>query len=617
MKQLKFFFFLINIIYSLNGFSQSYTIEHLEPAFWWTGMKHSQLQIMVHGENISELSPTFSFPYLTLDSVVRTENKNYLFLYVSLSENTKPGKFNIVFKKEKKEKLSYGFELKQRNENSANRIGFNASDVIYLITPDRFANAIPENDEVDNLFERKNRTDPTGRHGGDIQGIINHLDYIKEMGFTSIWLNPVIENNHKRTSYHGYSTTDYYKTDERFGSNEDYIRLSKEAEKLGIKLIMDQIMNHCGLEHWWTDDMPTNDWYHYAADLKITNHRRTALHDPYVASSDKTLFEKGWFVPSMPDLNQSNRLLADYLIQNSIWWIEYTNLSGVRHDTHPYSGKEFMAEYVCRIMKEYPNLNIVGEEWSPSPIVLAKWLNPSINSDNLPICLPSLMDFPLHISLINALNEDEGWNKGFINLYEMLANDFLYPNPSNLVVFPDNHDMPRFFTQLNEDFDLFKTGLIYIATIRGIPQIYYGTEYLATSPVHQDDGRIRSDFPGGWEGDKINAFTGNGLSKEQIEAQKFTRLLLNWRKNNPVIHNGKLMHFSPENSVYVYFRFNDDKTIMVILNKNKDNFILNTNRFKEIIKDFKYAKDIFTDSVISLDSIELEARKSMVLELSK
>lgn len=617
MKIKNLFFSITLFLIVAISFGQTYKIKHLEPAFWWTGMEHKQLQILVHGDQISELSASFSYPNLKLDSVVRTSNPNYLFLYLGLNEATTAGSFDLIFKKGKKEKIRYTYDLKQRKENSAERIGFNSSDAMYLITPDRFANAIPENDEVDNLYERKDRSEPYGRHGGDIQGIIDHLDYIQEMGFTAIWLNPVLENNHKRSSYHGYSTTDYYKTDDRFGSNADYVRLSEEASKRGIKLIMDQIMNHCGLEHWWTKDMPSKDWYHYASNVQITNHRRTTLHDPYAANSDRELFENGWFVQSMPDLNQSNRLLADYLIQNSIWWVEYADLGGIRHDTHPYAGKEFMAEYACRIMQEYPHFNIVGEEWSPNPAVLAKWQNGKNNPDGFQSCLRSLMDFPLHISLLNALRDNESWDKGFMNLYEMLSNDFMYPDPSNLVIFPDNHDMQRFFTEINEDFDLFKTAMIYVASINRIPQIFYGTEYLAISPGEKNDGRIRSDFPGGWEGDTVNAFTGVGLTNQQLEAQNFTRKIFNWRKENTVIHNGSLKHFAPENGVYVYFRYNKEKTVMVILNKNQEKITLNTERFKEIISEYTAGTDIITKRKYELNQLELPARTSLLLELSK
>jgi glycosidase len=611
------FFSAVLMLLASLSFGQTYKIKHLEPAFWWTGMQHKQLQILVHGNKISELTPSFSYPNLKLDSVVRTDNPNFLFLYLQLNEKTKAGHFKLSFLKNQKEILNYTYELKQRRAHSAERQGFSSSDAIYLITPDRFANAIPANDQLIELFEGVDRSKPQGRHGGDIQGIIDHLDYIKNLGFTAIWVNPLLENNQKKTSYHGYSTTNYYKIDARFGSNADYLRLSQEASKRGIKLIMDQIMNHCGLGHWWTSDMPTKNWYHYADDVKITNHRRTTLNDPYAAQSDRELFEDGWFVPSMPDLNQSNRLLADYLIQNSIWWVEYANLGGIRHDTHPYAGKEFMAEWSCRIMQEYPNFNIVGEEWSPNPAVLAKWLKGKVNSDGFKSCLPSLMDFPLHIALIHALQDNESWDKGFIELYEMLSNDFLYPNPSNLVFFADNHDMQRFYTQIGEDFELFKTAMIYVATIDRIPQMFYGTEYLATSPEHRDDGLIRSDFPGGWKGDSINAFTGKGLSKKQLEAQNFIRKLFNWRKNNPVVQSGKLMHFAPQNGLYVYFRYNSNKTIMVILNKNTQEVLLDTKRFKEITNGFTKATDVITGKAFSLDSPEIDSRTSLLLELSK
>ncbi|HAG16112.1 MAG TPA: alpha-amlyase [Bacteroidales bacterium] len=596
---------------------QTYQIKHLEPAFWWIGMQHPQLQILVHGDKIGELNPSISYPNLRLDSIVQTSNSNYLFLYLSLNENTKAGSFDLIFSKEKKEIIRYGYELKPRDPNSKNRIGFNNADAMYLITPDRFANAIPENDNNPTLSETANRNNPQGRHGGDIQGIINHLDYIQKMGFTALWVNPVLENNHKKTSYHGYSTTNYYQVDARFGSNEDYVRLSEEAAKKGIKLIMDQIMNHCGLEHWWTTDLPEKNWYHYPDKIQYSNHRRTTLNDPYASQSDRQLFEDGWFVASMPDLNQSNRLLADYLIQNSIWWVEYANLGGIRHDTHPYSGKEFMAEYACRIMQEYPNFNIVGEEWSPNPAVLAKWLNGKYNADGFKSCLPSLMDFPLHMALIKALIEEESWDKGWINLYEMLSNDFLYPNASNLVIFPDNHDMSRFYTQIGEDFDLYKTGLIYVATIARIPQIFYGTEYLASSPGERDDGKLRSDVPGGWIGDKTNAFSGEGLSEKQKEAQDFMLKLLNWRKENPVIHSGKLVHFSPENGIYVYFRFDSDKKIMIILNKNKEDKLLNLNRFDEIIGPCAKGMDILTEQDFDLKNFLLKSRQSYILELHK
>src|SRR5699024_6732282 len=319
-----------------------------------------------------------------------------------------------------------------------------------------------------------NRSDHYGRHGGDIQGIIDHLDYIEEMGFTALWLNPVLENAMPQASYHGYATTDYYKVDPRFGSNALYKKLVKEAEKRDIKVIMDMITNHVGSRHWWMQDPPSKDWFHYQDNFTVTNHRRTVLHDPYASDANKKRFTNGWFVQTMPDLNQNHPLLADYLIYNSLWWIEYAGLKGIRHDTHPYAGQKFMADWTCRIMEEYPDFNIVGEEWSLNPLTIAKWQRGSRIPVDFSSCLPSLMDFPVQASLVDALAKEEDCCSGFVKLYETLSYDYLYPSPQNLVIFPDNHDMNRFYRQINKDYDLFKMGLTYIMTMRGIPQFYYG-----------------------------------------------------------------------------------------------------------------------------------------------
>lgn len=594
---------------------QNYNIKHCEPPFWWTEMNNQQLQIMVHGENIAFLNPEIHSPGINIEKLLRTDNQNFLFIYIEISNQTKPGSFDIIFKNEDKTELIYNYRLLDRDIKSAERTGFNNSDVIYLIMPDRFANGNPDNDNIIGYPDKADRRKNTGRHGGDIQGIIEHLDYISDIGYTSIWVNPLLENNMKRVSYHGYSTTDYYKIDPRFGSNEDYKKLCIEAEKRGVKIIMDQIMNHCGLEHWWMKDLPAKDWINNMDNYQQTSHRRTTLHDPYSTESDKEKFIEGWFVPSMPDLNQKNKLLADYLIQNCIWWIEYAGIKGVRHDTQPYAGIEFMTEWACRIMNEYPNFNIVGEEWSENPIVLAKWQKGKENPDNNASCLPSLMDFPLQISFNKALTDHESWNSGLFKVYEMLANDIVYPDPYNLVIFPDNHDMSRIFTQLNEDFDLFKIAIAFYLTTRGIPQIFYGTEILMKNLGTTEHGIIRSDYPGGWKGDKINAFENNGLSPQQSEARDFMKKLLNWRKNNPVIHTGKLKHYAPEKGVYIYFRYNDEKRIMVILNKNNNEVSLNYNRYYEMLAGYTYGTDILNNVSYELKDLNIPARSPMILEL--
>lgn len=596
--------------------AQDYHIKRVEPLHWWTGMENPELQILMYGHNLASLTPVINYSGISIDRIERTGNSNYLFLYLNISRNTNPGTFIIHLNKNGREQLSYNYELKPREKGSDIREGFNSSDVIYLITPDRFANGNPQNDTVAGFTDSLNRSDAYGRHGGDIQGIINHLNYIDKMGFTAIWLNPVLENAMPEQSYHGYATTDYYNVDPRFGSNKLYKKLSIEAEKRGIKLIMDMIMNHAGSNHWWMKDPPTQDWFHYQDSIRTTNHRRTTLHDPYAADIDRKRFTHGWFVPSMPDLNQSNPLLADYLIYNSLWWIEYAGLRGIRHDTHPYAGQKFLQKWTCRIMEEYPNFNIVGEEWGVNPLILAKWQSGSRLPADFGSCLPSLMDFPLQVSLIESLTEAESWGTGFIKAYETLSYDYLYPDPENLVIFTDNHDMNRYYRQVNKDFDLYKMGLSYIMTMRGIPQFYYGTEVLMSNEKDGDHGQIREDFPGGWPSDSTNAFSGQGLHGKKEMARSFVKKLVNWRKASPVIHNGKLMQYAPKhNGVYVYFRYNDSNTVMVAFNKNEEKMLLDRSYFSQRLAGFELGTDVITGKTYSLDTLAVPARSALILEL--
>ena len=607
-------FFTLSLFGSINA--QDYAIERVEPLHWWIGMENPELQVMIYGNDIGDLSPAVDYQGVTIKRIQKVENDNYLFVYLNISKDTAPGKFDIKLSKDGEQELSYRYELKEREQNSAQREGFNSSDVMYLITPDRFANGNPANDSVAGYADSLDRDDDYGRHGGDIQGIINHLDYIDEMGFTALWLNPVKENAMESSSYHGYATTDYYKVDPRFGSNELYKKMSEEAEKRGIKLIMDMIMNHSGSNHWWMNDLPTEDWVHYPENYQQTNHRRTTLHDPYASDIDKKVFTDGWFVKSMPDLNQDNPLLADYLIYNSLWWIEYAGLDGIRHDTHPYAGKEFMADWTCRIMEEYPNFNIVGEEWGVDPLILSKWQQGSDKPDNFNSCLPSLMDFPLQVSLIESLTAEESWDQGFIDVYETLTFDYAYPDPYNLVIFAENHDMDRFYRQVNQNFDLYKMGLAYIMTMRGIPQFYYGTELLMSNEKHHDHGQIREDFPGGWESDSKNGFTGEGLSDKQKKAQTFVKKLVNWRKNNPVIHNGELMQYAPKHDgVYIYFRYTEEKSVMVAFNKNEKAKSLDTGYYYERLEGFTKGTDVITEKTYTLDNLKIPSRSVLILEL--
>lgn len=600
--------------------AQENRIKHLEPASWWVGMQHQQLQLLVHGDNMGRLLPEISYPGISLDKVIQVDNPNYLFINLTISDSAKPGKVEIRFKQDNRLVLSHHYPLLARQPGSADRQGFGPSDVIYLLTPDRFANGDSTNDNHESLSETIDRTKPGGRHGGDIQGIINSLDYIRDMGYTAIWPNPLTENNQPNYSYHGYSATDLYRIDARFGSNEDFRELVGQARKRGIGVIQDVILNHIGSQHWWMKDIPSSGWFNGSATnkdgLTFTNHSRTTVQDPYAASTDHQQFVDGWFVDSMPDLNQQNPLVATYLIQNSIWWVEYAGLSGIREDTYSYADKTFLSEWGRRLMLEYPSFNIVGEEWSSNPITVSYWQKGKANPDGYVSHLPSLMDFPLHDAMIAGLSEKEDWGSGFVKMYEMLSNDLVYPDPFNLVIFEGNHDTPRLFSQLDEDLGLYKMALAYTLTMRGIPQLFYGTEVLMTSPKQRDDGIVRSDFPGGWAGDITNAFTGKGLTEAQQEAQTYLRTLLNWRKSATAIHDGRLMHFSPHQGTYTYFRHNEQQTVMVVMNKNSQPTDLDTRRFHEVLPAGAQATDIVSGQGVDLSrSLTVPGRSVMILEI--
>lgn len=585
---------------------QAQKVERIEPPFWWTGMVNPKLQIMLYGDGIGSFSPNIKANGIRLVSSRKLENNNYLVVDLEILESAGAQSFDIQLTNQKK-KISIPYELKERNPDYITRKSFGPSDVLYLITPDRFANGDPANDEVATMLEKPNRSIKGGRHGGDIEGIKNSLDYIKEMGFTAIWMNPVLENDMPEYSYHGYATTDFYKVDERFGSNEDYVQLINAAHKKNIKVIMDMIVNHCGSEHWWMKDVPAHDWFNYQeqtlakGNYQITSHRKTTIQDPYVSAIDLKEFTDGWFVPTMPDLNQRNEIMATYLIQNAIWWIEYSGVDGIRMDTYPYPDKQFMADWTCKLKEEYPNFNTVGEEWYQDPAIVAYWQEDKYNPNGYTSCLPSLMDFPLQAKLSQALNEEESDWTGWMQAYTTLALDFQYAHPEELVVFPDNHDMSRFFTQVNENLDLFKLGLAHILTVRGTPQLYYGTEILMKNPGTSDHGVIRSDFPGGWDEDKINAMTGKGLSKEQKETQEFLKTILNWRKNQPVVHYGKMIHYNPKDGIYVFFRYNTEDKVMVVLGKNKEEVTLDLNRFKQLITGQESGKEIISGQTIQMN----------------
>lgn len=569
-------------------------IEHLEPPFWWAGMQDERLELLVHGAGIGLLEPVIGDEHVAIVAVHRSDNRNYLFIELELSPDVSAGHFRIDFREAGATRLHHDYELRAREKGSAERAGFDGSDVIYLITPDRFANGNPRNDEVEHLSDGLDRSDPYGRHGGDLEGVIDNLGYIADMGYTQIWLNPVLENDQPEASYHGYATTDFYRVDPRFGSNELYRELAQRAGERKLGLIMDMIPNHCGSEHWWMDDLPAEDWINHGGRFVGTTHDRTSLFDPHGAAADRQRFSDGWFVPTMPDLNQRNPRLAAYLVQNAIWWVEYAGLSGIRVDTWPYSDKAFLTEWGRRLTAEYPNLNIVGEEWLNNPALVAYWQRGTRRRDGYESWLPSLMDFPLHHAVMTGLREETRDGRGLERIYRMLGNDFLYADPGNLVIFPDNHDMSRVYTQLDERFDLYRIALVFFLTTRGIPQLYYGDEILMSNRGTDSHGVIRSDFPGGWPGDAVDAFSGKGLAARQQEAQALTRRLLNWRKTATAVHGGKLTQYAPEDGTYTYFRQDARKTVMVVINNDPGEKRIDPARFNEVLAGAETGVDVLS-----------------------
>ncbi|MCU0355703.1 MAG: glycoside hydrolase family 13 protein [Cytophagales bacterium] len=598
--------------------AQKISLTHVEPAFWWTGMKNPNLQVLVHGPGIGQAAVSMSQPGVTLAGVDKVENPNYLFLNLRVASNAQPGKFPIVFKIGRKS-LTYTYELRAKS-TAQNRIqGFGPGDAIYLIMPDRFANGNPKNDTVPGMFQGTHRDQPFGRHGGDLKGISDHLDYVKDLGMTAVWLNPVLENNQRNESYHGYAITDLYRVDRRFGSNEEYVSMIDKCHQMGMKVIQDMVANHIGIEHWLMRDLPEKDWIHdsQAKQPMLTNYRTGMPSDPYVAESDLKKMTDGWFVAWMPDVNQKNEKFATYLIQNSLWWIEYAGLDGIRMDTYPYPDKAFMARYANALLDEYPRFNLVGESWINSVPITAYWQKGFVGKDGYQTQLPSVTDFPFYFTVLQSLNEDGGWDTGLTRLYMTLGQDFVYPNANENLTFLDNHDLTRFYRSVGRDLRKFKLGMTLLLTSRGTPQVYYGTELLmdGDGAVHPD---VRRDFPGGWPGDPVNAFMREGRTKDQNEAYDFMKKLLDWRRTKPFVYNGKLMHFLPEDNVYVYFRYDDAGTAMIVVNGKNEDKTLDTKRFAERMAGFTRAIDVLSgQTVADLNILKIPAKTALVLELGK
>lgn len=550
-----------------------------------------------------------------LKETVRQDNPNYLLLYLDLSE-AKAQTFQILLKHGKK-KLQIPYELKSRVRRGEDVKGFTSEDVLYLIMPDRFANGCPENDVIDGMREKTvNRADGFARHGGDLQGISNHLDYIADLGVTAIWLNPTQENDMESGSYHGYAITDYYQIDRRFGSNEDFCALVEKAHERNLKVVMDMIFNHCGSENYLFKDKPSKEWFNYHSNYVQTSFKTVSVMDIHTSAYEKKIATDGWFTSVMPDFNQRNRHVARYLIQSSIWWIEYAGINGIRQDTHPYADFDFMSQWCKEVLDEYPYFNIVGETWLNSNVLVSYWQKNSKLAAPLNSNLPTVMDFPLQALMNQAFDEETGeWGGGLYKLYDYQTQDLVYANPMNLLTFLDNHDTSRFAQtdEMAKNLKRYKQAMVFLLTTRGIPQIYYGTEILMIGDKGKGDGDLRKDFPGGWQGDTRNCFAKNGRTALENEAFEFTRQLLNWRKGNQVIGKGSLKHYSIQNGVYVYQREFNGKSVVVIMNGTDDSKELDLAPYQEILPR-ENTLDILTGKDVNLSGkLRLNGRENLIL----
>ena len=617
-------------------------VDRIEPTDWYVGMKDTSLQLMVYGQGIKTADVTTDYPGVRIDSIVRLDSPNYLLVYMNLAE-AQPGTMTLNFRQGKhKQKIPY--QLKAREKNGHERIGFSNADVLYMLMPDRFASGRTDNDQMDGMRAYRNdRSQPSLRHGGDLEGIRQHLDYFKELGVTALWFTPVLENNSPdhgtQSTYHGYATTNYYRVDPRLGTNEEYRRLCDEAHQKGIKIVMDMIFNHSGFEHPWVADMPTKDWFNTPewllpenqaksvalktmdGDAKVndkylqTSYKLTPVIDPYASKVDLRETVDGWFVPTMPDLNQRNPHVIKYLIQNSIWWIETIGIDGIRMDTYPYADAEAMALWMKVIGEEYPNFNTVGETWVTEPAYTAAWQKDSklarTNS-----YLPTVMDFAFYDRINQAKNEEtDDWWHGFNRIYNSFVYDYLYPNPSSVMAFIENHDTDRFLGK-GKDSTALKQALAILLTVNRIPQLYYGTEVLMNGTKEITDGNVRKDFPGGFPGDEVNKFTRDGRTRAENAMFDWLSRILHWRQGNETITKGAQTQFIPYKGVYVIARTLNGNTVLTILNGKRSEALFDVARYAEVIGNRTTATDITTGNKVDITApVTLAPRQTMILDI--
>lgn len=584
--------FVGTLLFCAFAWAKKAGVERVDPPFWWVGMQETTVELLLRGDALADVkSASVTAVGVEVKSLIHFPNDRFMALVLDIAPNTQAGTVEIRLKSEKAT-LTVPYELKPRNLAPNEQEGLNSSDFIYLIMPDRFANGDPSNDVIKSANETElNRDSLFKRHGGDLKGIQERLDYLEDLGVTALWLNPVQENDEPHESYHGYAITDHYLIDPRLGSNQDYLNLNKACEEKNIKMVMDMVYNQIGDRHYLYEELPDPNWIHRWDEFTRTQYRAPTLLDPYAAESDKKIFSDGWFDHHMPDLNQKDPHLAAYLIQNSIWWIEYARLAGFRIDTYAYCDQDFMNDLVKRIRKEYPNFGIFGETWVHG-MGIQGWFAENHGIDpNHKSALPSVTDFQMHYAINDALTKEMGWTDGISRMYYTLAQDYIYKNPLDNVLFLDNHDVSRFYSVIGEDMNKFKMGLAWLMTMRGTPMMYYGTEILMKNYA-APDGLVRSDFPGGWKGDKYDKFDGSARTRQENEVFRYIQTLAQWRKENPVVQNGAMTQFIPEKGLYVYFRYDGAKTVMVAMNCSSESNAVELNRYDEHLNPFTSGKDV-------------------------
>lgn len=592
------------------------TVERVEPQSWWAGMK-TPLQIMLYGKDLSGYKARFVEPQLSVTGVHNAESRNYLFVDVAIADDAPAGNYTLVLERGD-ERLTVSYPIARRRAGSAERSSFGPQDMVYLLMPDRFANGDRSNDSTSDTAEKADRANLHSRHGGDIKGITDRLDYMAELGVTALWSTPLLLDDEPAYSYHGYACADYYKIDPRYGSNEEYFSMVEKAHERGIKVIMDVVTNHCGLAHWWMTDLPFAAWLH--PESRTNSIFSTAL-DVNASQHDRDACNLGWFDAPMPDMAIEHPFLLQYFKQVFVWWVERADLDGLRVDTYPYNDLKAISQWTAAVREEYPNLNIVGECWTSSPAMVAYWDGNTPNRDGYNTNLASVMDFPLQESIAGGLaNRNPGWGEGMMKVYNSLAHDFLYEDPRTLMIFLDNHDTDRFADVVKGDTALMKLGLTMLATMRGVPQLYYGTEFMFRSAdMSQGHGGARVDFRGGWRGDKRSLFTKSGRSAKEQELFEFTKQLFNWRKGESVIHNGRTTHFIPTENTYVYFRYDADTAVMVVINASDKEHSIDWAKYGEITENYAVSgRDVISDEVIEVGNrLMIPAKSSKIIKFTK